>query len=277
MTDQLQIEGPATKTRRSRKNGVAKVERNDVAPVADNTAMFSAIERIMVDPNASVERAEQAFAFYQKVEADRARKEFDAAMAAAKADLPPIVKGQHVSYTNRSGDVTEYDHESLADIAEVVDPILAAHGLSYRYRTTSNPNEPITCTCILSHRTGHAEENTLSAAADNSGGKNSIQAIGSTVQYLMRYTLKASLGLSVKKRDDDGRAADEKVGDLITDAQADEILELLALTNSQPAPFLTWAKVENVSDIKASDFKNVVAMLKKKLANMQQEGANDGH
>ena len=48
-------------------------------------------------------------------------------------------------------------------------------------------------TCVVSHRLGHSEENTLTAGRDESGNKNNIQAVGSTITYLQRYTLKAAL------------------------------------------------------------------------------------
>lgn len=234
-----------------------------VAPVESN--VFSAIERIMTDPNASVERANQAFEFYQKVEADKARKAFNNAMADAKAKIPPIVKGQSVKFEH-NGKTTEYDHENLADIAAIVDPILADHGLSYRYRTTSNPNEPIRCTCILSHRLGHQEENTLSAASDTSGGKNSIQGIGSTLQYLMRYSLKASLGLSVKKKDDDGKGADatDDSSEPVTQEQLDELLTLAEKVGADKERFCKFYKVESFADITRGKFNDAKAALNKK-------------
>ena len=45
------------------------------------------------------------------------------------------------------------------------------------------------------------------APLDTSGGKNNIQAMGSAVSYLERYTLLAITGLSTKEMDDDGRGA----------------------------------------------------------------------
>ena len=61
--------------------------------------------------------------------------------------------------------------------------------------------------CTISHWQGHAESTKLSAAPDNSGSKNSIQAIGSTISYLERYTLLALTGLATHDMDDDGNAA----------------------------------------------------------------------
>jgi hypothetical protein len=62
--------------------------------------------------------------------------------------------------------------------------------------------------CAVTHVKGHVERCIMKALADESGGKNSIQAIGSAITYLQRYTLLAATGLtSADIDDDDGRAA----------------------------------------------------------------------
>lgn len=159
--------------------------------------------------------------FQERHESFNARKAFDAAMAAAKAELPVIVKNRTVDFTTSKGR-TNYKHEDLAAIARAVDPVLARHGLSYRFRTTQD-GATVSVTCIVSHRDGYSEENTLSAGRDDSGNKNSIQGFGSTITYLQRYTLKAALGLAAS-HDDDGRGQ----GDGAVDP-ADEASPLLDL------------------------------------------------
>jgi len=54
----------------------------------------------------------------------------------------------------------------------------------------------VTITCIISHRDGYREENSLSAAADTSGEKNPIQAIGSTLTYLQRMSARSTARLA---------------------------------------------------------------------------------
>jgi hypothetical protein len=147
----------------------------------------------------------------------------------------------------------------LGGIANAVDPILAKHGLSYRYRTTSNINEPITVTCIVFGH-GHSEENTLSAGRDESGNKNSIQAVSSTVTYLQRYTLKAALGIAASN-DDDGRGADTSGGATITDDQVDEIRELLAKTGGNELRFLKSIKLESLTQISADKFERAKSLI----------------
>lgn len=145
----------------------------------------------------------------ERWEANQGRKAFDAAVSAAKGEIPPIFKDRQVGFeSKRTGSSTSYRHESLGHIASVVDPILHKHGLSYRFRAEQG-QAGITVTCVLSHRDGYSENTTLSAGADTSGQKNSIQAIGSTTTYLQRYTLKLALGLSTTDKDDDGEASEE--------------------------------------------------------------------
>lgn len=247
-----------------------RVEAKEVAiaePVSETAAIMSMIQRMSTDPTVSIERVEQAFAFYEKVQASQARKAFDAAMAAAKSELPVILKNRHVSYGD-GNKKTQYDHEDLGGIAKAIDPILAKHGLSYRYRTTSNLNEPVTVTCIIAHEAGYFEETKLSAGRDDSGGKNAIQAIGSSVTYLQRYTLKAALGLAAA-RDDDAKTATATPDDLATlsDDQITAIENLLKDTESNRAVFLKMANAESIGDILAKDFEGLKTILNAKKRN----------
>jgi hypothetical protein len=172
-------------------------------------------------------------------------------MAAAKAKIPTIVKNREVDFTSQKGR-TNYRYEDLGEIAKTVNPILAEYGLSYRFRTQSPVNEPVTVTCIVSHRDGHFEENTLCAGRDESGNKNSIQAIGSTLTYLQRMTLKAALGLAASV-DDDGKSAND--GAKISDEQLATITALAEDVGANKEAFCKYLKVESLSDILAVNFK----------------------
>jgi hypothetical protein len=158
-----------------------------------------------VSQGAGIDILTKLMELQERYDRNLARKAFDNAMAAAKAEMPVINKNREVDYTSSKGR-TNYRHEDLAEIARTVDPILAKQGLSYRFRTETPINGPVIVTCIVSHRDGYSEENSLSAGRDDTGNKNSLQAMGSAITYLQRYALKASLGLAASN-DDDGRAA----------------------------------------------------------------------
>lgn len=216
---------------------------------------------------ASVEMVREIMALQRELAADQARRAFDEAISAAKAELPTITKNKHVGFDSRKAGAarTDYKHETLDEIARAVTPVLARHGLSYRYRVTSDTNQPISVTCIVSHRGGHSEETTLVAGRDDSGNKNSIQAIGSTLTYLQRYTLKAALGLAAAD-DDDGRKADEATIQTISEDQAIAIREMVEATGSSMAKFLEFGKLERLSDMAADQFEPAMKLLRQKAA-----------
>jgi len=182
------------------------------------------------------------------LDAFASRKAFNNALADAKVKLPILKKNRLVDFENRSGDRTTYRHEDLAEVVRTVVPILSEFGLTHRYRLRNKPGEPISVTCILSHRDGYFEENELSAGADQSGGKNAIQAVKSTVTYLERITLIASLGLAAAE-DDDGRTSEQKaepeaytpLAGSITQDQVDFIREALREKGAAATAFLQWA------------------------------------
>jgi len=221
-----------------------------------------------VESGASVETMEKLMALHERWEANQARRAFDAAMAEAKAKIPVIAKNRRVDYQHAGGGGrTTYQHEDLGEIARTVDPILAEHGLSYRFQTTANPNEPVTVTCIVSHRDGYSERNTLSAGRDESGKKNSIQAVGSTITYLQRYTLKAALGLAAAA-DDDGKASEEPATPerpFISEEQEAQLRDLIAEAGTTAAEFCAQIKVPELGNIYADKFRDACTVLKQRM------------
>jgi hypothetical protein len=198
-----------------------------------------------VESGAGLEMVEKLMGLQERWERNLARKSFDAAISAAKAEIPPIAR-------NATGH-NEKRYADFAAIAAVVDPILSRFGLSYRFRTVQT--DRIAVTCVLSHKDGHSEETTLSGPADASGSKNAIQAIGSTLTYLQRYSLVQMLGLAAAK-DDDGKGASS--GPKITQDQADTLRELLEANGKDRAKFLRLAKIEKIEDLPASEFDRAV-------------------
>jgi hypothetical protein len=211
----------------------------------------------------------------KELAADEARRAFDAALSDAKSEMPVILKNRSVGYDHKDGNgKTSYRHEDLGEIARTVDPILSKYGLSYRFRTTSEPNQPVVVTCIVAHRAGHSEENTLSAGRDESGKKNSIQAIASTITYLQRYTLKAALGLAVSD-DDDAARADEAAVDTITEDQRSELQRLLEDAGATADQFCAIAKIEALSDLPSGRFDGARTWIANRKTALEKQKAAD--
>lgn len=140
-----------------------------------------------------------------QMEAIASRRAFDAAMVKFKENPPRINKNKHVEFGN-----TKYDHATLDHVTDLIAAGLSKVGIRHRW-TTAQSDKDIAVTCVLSLGT-YSEETTLRAQADNSGSKNSIQAIASAVTYLQRYTLLAATGMAAKGMDNDGAAANGSGG-----------------------------------------------------------------
>lgn len=169
--------------------------------------------RIALESGADLDRLERLMDLQAKWEAGEARKAWVKAMTEFKAEPLEIFKRKSVGYTTKDGAFVGYKHAELSDVADVVVPAMARHGLSHRWDVKQEPKK-ITVTCTITHAAGHSESVTMDAAPDDSGKKNTIQQVASAVTYLQRYTLLASTGLATKsEHDDDGAGA----GDAGTD------------------------------------------------------------
>lgn len=244
---------------------------HDPAPRREITAPAAITPMDMIDralsSNATPETLERLLALQERWEANQARKAFDEAMSAAKSEIPVISKNRVVDFTSAKGR-THYKHEDLAEIARTVNPILGKHGLSYRFRTSSAANEPVSVTCIVSHRLGYFEENTLVGPRDDSGNKNSLQQVGSTLTYLQRMTLKAALGLAAAEDDDGKRSEEHQDSGPISAEQAQTIRRLCEDTETDIPKFCDLMRVESIPDLPAAEYARVVASLEAKKRRM---------
>ena len=165
--------------------------------------------QLAVSQNADLDKIERLLELQIKWEANESRKAYNFAMAEFKKNPLRIEKDKKVGYETAKGHVG-FSHASLANVVDVITAGLSEHGLSASWKTKQNG--AIEVTCVITHVKGHSEETTLSAPADPSGSKNAIQAIGSTITYLQRYTILSATGLAVHGQDDDGKGSEESVG-----------------------------------------------------------------
>lgn len=141
-------------------------------------------------------------------EADEARRQFNEAFAAFKAEAIVIVKNTEI----KEGPLKGKKHANLFDVVSAVTPKLSAHGLTIAWKLTKDEKDWLEVTCTLRHSAGHFENVSMGSGPDMGPGRNSIQARCSAKTYLERYTATAILGLAAENADDDGDAAGKPDG-----------------------------------------------------------------
>jgi len=156
-----------------------------------------------IDKGLDVAALEKLLDLKERWEADKARKLFFQAFTNFQAQCPDLRKTKAVQFETRTGG-TAYHYAPLSDITRQIAKVLKANDLSYRWEIEDDQNT-IKVTCLVSHVDGHTEKTTMQANPDTSGSKNDIQARGSAIEYLKRYTLIGALGLSTADSDIDGR------------------------------------------------------------------------
>lgn len=225
-----------------------------------------------ITSGASVETLERLMALQERYEANEAKKAFDAAIGAAKAQIPPILKNKGADFeSKRTGTTTSYRYETLPALAKVLEPILHANGLSYRYSSHVDANQ-ISVTCIISHIAGHKEETALQCAPDSTGNKNAVQAIGSAVTYLQRYTLKLALGISASDDDDGVGSTNPELNQDITADQFRELRDLLTESGSKEEDMLAYVKAENMEAMTLAQYAKAKAAMVYKI-NLKKQKA----
>lgn len=187
----------AAKPKTPAKKKGRKTPAANTTPITPDQMLAMAVEQ-----GADIDKLEKLMALQERWEANQAKKAFVVAMNEFKSDPPKIIKDATVSYETDKG-MTTYNHAKLSTICDVIGVALSSVGISFRW-VTNQDGGVITVTCILTHGFGHSEETTLRSTPDSTGGKNSIQAVGSAVTYLQRYTLLAAVGLAAEDQDTDG-------------------------------------------------------------------------
>jgi len=150
---------------------------------------------------------------------------------------------------------TKYSHSTLGYISETVIPLLSMHGLSHSWEIHQEAKD-ITVTCKVAHILGHSASVSMTSPPDDSGSKNKIQQVASTVTYLQRYTLLSALGLATDETDDDGRGAGAKKPVQEPIAEGDEIAFKLNACASLEELQSAWAEIPNAKRPKYTPLKD---------------------
>ena len=177
---------------------ITKKEPEEQSLVKQNISPVMELADKLAEGKITAEQMEKMLDVQIKWEKHEAEKAYHVAMADFQENAPAIIKSKQGHNCM---------HADLAiDIVAKVAPLLSKHGLSHKWITKSIDGG-VEVTCKITHIQGYSESTSMFAGPDTSGSKNAIQAIGSTVTYLQRYTLKAALGLAEGGQDDDGNSA----------------------------------------------------------------------
>jgi hypothetical protein len=178
--------------------------------------MMAALQR-----GVSPEQIGQMMALQERWEAGEARKAYNVAFAAFKAEAVHIVRNRAVT----AGPLSGKSYAELHSVVDALTPALSKHGLSASWKLTKDDKEWMEVTCYLRHSQGHEESVSMGGPPDAGGAKNAIQARASTKTYLERYTLKAICGVAEGGDDNDGAGDNGCEADAVAQAGRDAAMQ----------------------------------------------------
>jgi len=170
-------------------------KKDNVITMDSSASRYQKLMEIAISSNADVDKLEKVMDLQDRWEKKEAKKSFTAAMARFQAQCPTIKK-------TKTGH--NFKYAPMSDVIDQVKGLESDCGLSHRFEQDTQ-KDSISITCVVSHIDGHSEKLRLEALADQTGSKNAVQAIGSTITYLQRYSFLGSFGIATADEDMDGR------------------------------------------------------------------------
>lgn len=205
-----------------------------------------------------LETIEKLMGLQERWEATQARKAFNEAFAAFKAEAVTVDRNRLIT----DGPLKNKRYAELVAFVDAATPALSKHGLSASWNITKDDKDWIEVTCTLEHVLGGKKHVAMGGAPDTGGAKNALQARVSTVTYLERTTFKAVCGLAEQGDDDDGRGGKAEPQDFITEEQVMELRDLLETKGANEAKFVKFIGVVSLDKIYASAFQKAVDVVK---------------
>jgi hypothetical protein len=155
-----------------------------------------------------VEVIERLLAMRSQLNAERAKKEFDEAMARFQEECPTIVKTKEVK--TRSGQVA-YKYAPIESIVQQVKGPLARNGFSYKTQIDTLPTG-VKATITARHVGGHSEDTSMEVPL---GTKTEIMSLSQVTAaastFAKRYAFCNAFGILTGDEDTDGAEFKESV------------------------------------------------------------------
>ena len=251
-------------------NQVAKKEDDGkVVPLSESASMMEIIGRAASDPNVDIDKMERLMAMAERAKDREAKVAFTSALAELQPKLPIITERGGIA-DSRGKVQSKYAY--YEDIIEAVGPLLSEHGFAVTFRPRREGDQQVVVG-VLMHRGGHSEEAEIRLPMDNSGSKNAVQGVGSSLSYGKRYAICALLNITTGGEDDDGVKAGITY---LNKERRQEIVDLLdevaAITGENEAEiFCTqFLNVPSIAEIPANLYDKARHGIRAKLANVKK-------
>lgn len=255
-------------------------DKVDIVEKSQQNAEINALSLIdkAIEKDIDVDKFANLIDIVRLLEDEKAKRDFYEALSNFQGEVPPIKK---LSKVDMGYGKPKYNYAEFGEIVTTIQEPLKKHGLSYFFEIGNEPIvikgekgediivEYISVTCTVAHKGGYEKTTTMSVQKDVGAGKSNVQATGSTISYLKRYTLLALLGIGTADPDDDAVSTipdNQKIIDKKEDKSdlLAEIKDKLDHCNDEETVKKIWSKYQKYSN--DADVLNLFTEWRKKQA-----------
>ncbi len=235
----------------------------DKVEKAGKTAVqATGFEALACNPDCDVEKLERIMALWERDQAQKAKRDYYAAMNKAQSEIRPVVRDAANTHTRTQYTRLETMHKAIA-------PVYTSHGFSVSHDEADGAPEGMTrYVAVCRHIGGHSETFRIDLPLDDTGAQGSrnktgVHAKASSSSYARRYLEARIFNVVFGGDDDDGNAASGAA--TVTDDQAANLRELLEESGSDRKKFLTWAGVGSLDAFPAAKYSEACRILKARI------------
>lgn len=183
--------------------------------------------RLAVQGNADIDKLERLIDLKNREEARQAKREFDTNFSRMQSEFTTVA---------RTKQGYDYKYAPIEVLQKHYNPIISAHGFSYRWREEAIEGGKRCVLTISGH--GHQEENYFDVPKlEGTKQMNAVQVAGAMSTYGRRYTFIAGFGIIISDEDDDAQSLSfddgMKYGDVVKAIEAETTIEGLKETTKQ--------------------------------------------
>ena len=226
-------------------------------------SLMNFVAAALHDPNVNVEKLSALLSMQRDVEADDARRQFNAALHAAQIAMPRVRKNGTIKLVKDGVSKGSIPFATWEDVDTILRPIMREHGFSLSF--SSGPrvgaDTGIEMKATLLHAAGHSRDYALPLPPDVGHGRNALQAIGSTLSYGKRYLAELIFNIVRENEDDDG---DRGGATFISGEQKEAIVALMQEKGADTKAFLDFFEIAVLDDLREERFAQAMNMLRAK-------------
>lgn len=215
---------------------------------------------------AFIEMIERLVSLHERVSAKQALISYNNALANFQMQCPPVAKGGTNQQLTQAGTGKAQTYARLEeDILPTVTPFLLQNGFSYSWDTDTY-SDRVEVTCKLKHIEGHQETARFGAPPDDRSNRalSPAQKFGAVLTYCKRMTLSQVAGIRIGDGDNDAAP-----GEPISEGQMLDMETMISDSKADKARFLVFMGIENLDDMRASEYPRAMNFLKAKLKQVE--------